>query len=461
MAAPARRVDSLESAETALASTISGRKWIVASSLAVGRAGIERLRSLGAEDVIVVAGTRGVGDLPDSEILYLGLEPTTDLMSAIRATEAALADPPSEVVAAVDRFDPAGDALVIGDPVFGLSEFLGRHVYGTRPRSWAELEDKTTADALWDEAGIERSPSAVVPLAEARTTATELATEHGTVWAADNSRGWHGGGEYTRWVPTGTEEAAVDWFTGRADVVRVMPFLDGIPCSIHGFVTGTGVATFRPYEMIVLRRADRSGFLYAGGGTFWDPPIADREAMRWAARSVGRVLDRLVGYRGPYSVDGIMTADGFLPTEVNPRQSRGLGDQAAAVEALSLGGLTRGVIAGSFDVDPVWLETTIVEAADGRRNGRANTSLPILPPDIEPQELLLQVGSAVPTDEDGTGRLEIGGGHIGSTLMLRFDPDRVAPGPSVAPLVTAAHRFARESWGLPVPETVPAPDLRG
>jgi hypothetical protein len=461
MAAPARRVDSLESAERAIASTVAGRRWIVASSLAVGRAGIERLRALGAEDVIVVAGTRGVGDLPDCEIVYLGLEPTPDLMSAIRATETALGDPPAGVAAAVDRFDPTGDAHVICDPVFGLSEFLGRPVYGSRPPCWAELEDKTTVGAIWEEAGIDRSPSAVVPLTGAGRAAADLATEHGTVWAADNSRGWHGGGEYTRWVPTGTEESAIDWFADRADTVRVMPFLDGIPCSIHGFVTGTGVATFRPYEMIVLRRADRSGFVYAGGGTFWDPPVADRESMRRAAGSVGEVLDRLVGYRGPYSVDGVMTVDGFIPTEVNPRQSRGLGDQAAAIEALSLGGLSRGVIAGSFDVDPGWLETTIIGAADVRRTGRANTSLPIEPPDIGPQELLLQAGSAVPTDEHGTGRLEIGGGHVGSTLMLRFDSERVEPGPSVAPLVTAAYRFARESWGLPVPETVPAPDLRG
>ena len=53
-----------------------------------------------------------------------------------------------------------------------------------------------------------------------------------------------------------------------------MPFLEGIPCSIHGVVFPDGVATFRPVEMVTLRRPGSNRLHYAGAATFWDPPAA-------------------------------------------------------------------------------------------------------------------------------------------------------------------------------------------
>jgi hypothetical protein len=66
-----------------------------------------------------------------------------------------------------------------------------------------------------------------------------------------------------------------------------MPFLEGVPCSIHGVVFPEGAATFRPVEMVTLRRPGSSRLRYAGAATFWDPPAADREVMRDLARRVG------------------------------------------------------------------------------------------------------------------------------------------------------------------------------
>ena len=103
------------------------------------------------------------------------------------------------------------------------------------------------------------------------------------------------------------------FLAARCDRVRVMPFLEGIPCSIHGVVFPEGVATFRPVEMVTLRRPRESGRLrYAGAATFWDPPDDDREVMRDLARRVGE-LRRRVGYRGAFTVDGVLAAEAFCP----------------------------------------------------------------------------------------------------------------------------------------------------
>ena len=150
----------------------------------------------------------------------------------------------------------------------------------------------------------------------------------GTVWSGDAREGFNGGGEYVRWVRDDRQARdAGEFFAAHCDRVRVMPFLDGVPCSIHGVVFPDGVAALRPVEMVTLRRtgAASNQFVYGGMSTHWDPPDADREAMREVARRVATRLAEQVGYRGGFSVDGVLTADGFLPTELNPRFSGGLG----------------------------------------------------------------------------------------------------------------------------------------
>jgi predicted ATP-grasp superfamily ATP-dependent carboligase len=89
-------------------------------------------------------------------------------------------------------------------------------------------------------------------------------------------------------------------------------------------VTEDGVAVLRPVELVMLRPPTGSRFRYAGAGTFWDPPPADREATREVARRVGRALADRVGFRGAFGVDGILSEDGFVPTELNPRFAAGL-----------------------------------------------------------------------------------------------------------------------------------------
>ena len=82
-----------------------------------------------------------------------------------------------------------------------------------------------------------------------------------------------------------------------------MPFLEGIPCSIHGVV-------FHP------------------------------------DRRVGAGLRERVGYRGAFTVDGVLAAQGFLPTELNPRLGAGLSTMTRDLPGLPVGLLDRVLIEG-------------------------------------------------------------------------------------------------------------------
>ena len=146
---------------------------------------------------------------------------------------------PGEVVAALDRWDPERQALVLSPMFNELPEIAGRRVYGPRRPEWRRLEDKVVVDDLWDELGVTRAPSEVVPAdpAALRAAAGRLDRGAGTAWAGDARQGFNGGAFCLRWVREEEDAAeAVAFLAERCDRVRVMPFLEGIPCSIHGVV---------------------------------------------------------------------------------------------------------------------------------------------------------------------------------------------------------------------------------
>lgn len=248
-----------------------GRRWVLAVGvLPAATALIEQLRQLGAEAVFVVAGGRGTGPVPDdvpTTVLDTG---GADVMDQIRRFGRALGDLPpatTATTAALDAFDPERRARVIGDFFVEHSHVAGRAVQGARRAAWQALEDKTTVDALWDDAGVTRAATRVVPaaLATLRVASAQLDRGRGVVWAADNRRGWHGGARSLRWVATPQQASdAAAFMVEHADRVRVMPFLDGVPCSIHGVVFDDATAVFRPCEMVVLRRPGRGDLLYVG-----------------------------------------------------------------------------------------------------------------------------------------------------------------------------------------------------
>jgi hypothetical protein len=366
-----------------LREVLDDRPVVVVMDVLVGAWGTaSQLAELGVRDLLLVAGTRGVGELPhhvEADAVLLDVRRGATMMQGIRAWQAALDDLPADAHRHLDRFDPAGRAWVVGPLFMTQQEVAGRPVLGARPAAWQALEDKTTVDALWDAAAVPRAPSRLVDLhdpAAVASAATDLDHGAGTCWVADNSSGWHGGGEYVRWTgPTGDPTTAVAELAADSRRARVMPFLEGRPCSVHGWAFDDHVAALRPCEMVVWRAADHR-FVYGGASTVWEPPTADREEMRDVARRVGRHLRDTVGYRGTFAVDGVLTADGFRPTELNPRFGGALSRVGAGIDLplylLHLATVSR----PDLDWRPRDLEAAVLAAADAHPVGRVMLELP-------------------------------------------------------------------------------------
>lgn len=225
----------------------------------------------------------------------------------------------------------------------------------------------------WSAAGVDHHASVVVPatLDAATTAAAGVHRGDGCVWSGDARDGVNGGSEYVRRVRDRTQARdAAAFFAARCDRVRVSPYLVGTPCSIHGFVLPDGVAAFRPAEQMMLVDPVDGRFVFAGTSTWWDPTAGDRQDMRASARRVGAVLRERIGYRGGFSIDGVLTADGFRPTELNPRFSGGLAGIGRAVSPIPLELAQYATVAGrDIGVTAGVLEELVTEAADANRFG--------------------------------------------------------------------------------------------
>jgi hypothetical protein len=438
-----------------------GRKWILAFEAAAGVTGLAQdLRNWGATGVMVVSAVEGVGDLPAADRFFYTRTSGDTVMQGIRAYLDSVEHPSPELTAAVDEFDPSGDAQVITSGFGSYATLCNRPVYDFRPPGWVAFEDKIIIDELWDASGVTRADSAIVPVSEASDAALRLSESLGSVWVADNAEGWHGGGEYVRWVPTSDDAAdAADWFATRSNRVRVMPFLDGIPCSIHGLVTANGVAVFLPVELLILRRLDRPGFVYARAANFWTPPDHIREEMRAAARAVGAELARRTGYRGAFGIDGVCTADGFRPTELNARFSVGHELQAHG-SGIALGSMNRLCTAGDLEIDAGWIEDAVISKVEHERRGAVLFAVTDATGPAKTGVIFREdTAVAVDPDDDADAVMDLGRSVHGGLIIMRFDPEGTPIGPSVAPLAVRAARLANDLWGVGLPAVEAAPDL--
>jgi len=453
----------LDQVNNTIAAFHRGKKWIlVPDAAAAATDTVEQLREWGSGPIMIVTPVEGAGDMPTPDVIRYTRASGDTQMNGIRAALQAIEQPSADVLAAVSQFDPDHEAMVFGAGFSRASVLAGRPVYGARPERWGALEDKMIIDQLWDDAGVRRAPSAVVPVADAPAAAADLASELGTVWVADNTEGWHGGGEYARWVRDPDDVApALEWFSEHAAEVRVMPFLDGIPCSIHGFATRDGVAVFLPVEMVILRRVDRPEFVYVSAANFWNPPAAIRDEMRAAARRVGMLLRERYGYLGGFGIDGVCTSDGFLPTELNPRLSKGHHLQALAAD-IPLGVMELMHIEGDLEISSAELEEFVLGAALNSRRG--GMLLP-LGGHEEPRKVGIRFidGRAVAVDPEGVNdaRMEIGPAVMGSIIVMRLEADRTPIGPPIGPRSVAVIDLAREVWDLDIPCVIAAPDRCG
>lgn len=432
----------------------AGQRLLVIGGPVAGLAALGKLlHELEAESLLLIGSSLGTGALPDPEVMpWVSLDlRASSVNESIAQYEARLARPTPELMARVRAFDPEGRALALGPIVLSeLPEVCGRRRFGARARNWAEVEDKVRVDAIWRAAGVEGAPSEVVALEPSALWSAHQRLDQGdgSVWVGDAREGVHGGAERLAWVRSPSEaERARERLTVHCDAVRVMPFIEGIPCSIHGMVTARGVAVFRPVELVVLRRPDEGRFVYAGVTTVFDPSPEDRQALRGVARVVGRELSERVGFRGSFSLDGVLGRDGFVPTEINARVGAGLGLLTAGEPTLPLALLSLALAAGlDLDMNLEQLEASVLEVADRHRAGGARLAVP-----LEVRETATGVIEP-PCAGPGGASFEwsLGPSDLGGFLGLSPRMETLVPGAPLSPLLPAvmAHLDREHGWGL-------------
>ncbi|MFE4333859.1 hypothetical protein ACFRQM_31935 [Streptomyces sp. NPDC056831] len=308
---------------------------ILAEEVSFGTAAlISEARGLGAEVLGVVAGRdlrtqhtgEPVSECPVHWVAALSADCTR------QAFAERVADPSPTLRDWLMRIDPQGKAAVLAGNRTEDAEVCGRPVFGRRRRSWAAWEDKTRIDDLWRRLQVPAPPSEIVPLdpESLRSAAAAVDNGLGVVLAMDSTTGFRGDSHGLAWVRDPAELAAIEenW-RGFTRTVRVSPFLAGVPYSVLGLVTPKGVAVFDPIEIVTLRRGEGLGFVFCGSSTRWRPAADTAHAIMSQARVAGDELRGGYGYRGFFSVDGIATATGCFPTELNPRHASGLGLRAA------------------------------------------------------------------------------------------------------------------------------------
>ncbi len=455
-------------------SLVAGRRVILAGSPLAGTTRrVAQLRELGAERCLIVANGIGTGPLPDPvDCDHVVVEVNaTGTVDERRQVERVLADPPPEVTQAIAAFDPDKGALVLISAFLASGSVGGRRGYGTRRPDWIRLEDKTTCDRLFDEAAIAH-PAATVAAAR-RDALLAAAAMHdagaGTVWSGDARQGFNGGTEFVRWIRADATEDDVDeavaWFAHRCDRVRVAAFVEGLPASIHGVVCDDGVAALRPVELVNLRPATGGRFRYAGCATFFDPAPVDREAMRGAASRIGAALAAGYGYRGAFTVDGILGVDGWVATEVNPRFGGGLGYVSAVLPAFPFDLLHHVLAAGDgAAVRAEDLEALVVPAADRTRWGGGWSTVATGYDTTEVTPIVYGEDGAACRPaiegEEPEADLSVGPGAMGGFVWVALRADRTPIGPSVAPRVAAALALADERHGAGIGPLTPAVPVR-
>ncbi len=448
---------------------LASRKWILLADVAAAATpSVQYLAEIGAGRPFVLSGTPGTGDLPDpelAEVAILGTSGAT-IMQGMRAYFAAIADLPDGVQDRIDSWDPNHTAMVLPTGLAPNIEVHGRPMWAGRRAEWSAVEDKTTVDALWDDAGVARAPSEVVPASAANlyAAADRLDTGAGTVWVGDNREGWHGGAEYVRLVTDDdTAAGAVSFMESHCDTTRVMPFLEGIPCSIHAMVFPDGEYSFRPCEMLVFRTPGSPLFRYAGVTSWWEPAPADRREMQSAATAVAAVLRDRMGYRGALGIDGVMTAEGFRPTELNPRCSIGLSIQGQGPETpFPIASINRLLVAGQeADYRAAGFHRLVMENGAVNPQMRANT--PIDKPCDETTTAPIEVIGGevrVTTEAEAHGTLRVGPAAQGGIVMFNVESEYAVVGPSAAPIAASAFRLADDLWDTGICPLIPADVVR-
>ena len=469
-----QRNDLIEQYRQQVRNTVNGHSWIVATGVVVASLSIAKtLRGLGATKVLAMGVSRGTGLLENDDdfiqLLDMGVTDIPDMLEAIRMEEQMLGELPDWVQDAIDQFDPSHTAHVVGN-IYSCHERIGgRRVIGYRPVSWQALEDKMIVDDLWNKSSVPRAPSQIVTLSECaidvlwKSIVPTYDWGAGTVWVGDNKNGWHGGAKMLRWVRDWKDaESAFDFFTASCDTIRLMPFMDGIPCSIHGWVFKGKTIGLRPCEMLIFQREGLSRLTYSGASTNWKPTEQHRQEMVESVVKVGDYLRDTVGYRGSFTMDGVMTSQGFLPTELNPRFGGALNRMSSSLPDLPLYLLHLCTVEDlDLSIDPESFRRLIVDAAEQNPIVRGMYLLEGLY-GLDPDEcsvLIDDSGQWYESTDDSQRTLcslRLGAATAGTFIFADVPTGYVSPGESAAPILASLFAFAGKHWSLSIPVLLPS-----
>jgi len=435
----------------------AGRKYIyIAEVDAIAVRAENEMASLGVEDMLFLVGNKGTStdSIPPDLRVYSLNTTGVNMVKAAQRFEQAVTNLPNEVENQIDDWDQKRTARWITPAM--LREFkliAGRKKYGRRKPSWVAFEDKTKIDSFWRSIGVNYPSSQVISLSDPniKTVNHSLDKGEGTVWSADNRDGNHGGTIGVRRVTSEADLISVrKELKKMANKVRISSFIEGIPLSIHGINFEDTTIVFRPIELITLRYRDSCEFLWGGCSSTFDPPLKDREYMQELAYTTGRALNREVGYLGPFSIDGILSESGFVPTELNCRLSGGFSTLTNGLTNFPLAPLCWTVMENEkLDYQARTLGTALLDWADSNRfcGGRVITTKSF---DTVNQLLLTRDGSEfreVRDKETPTATLTYGPSPMGGIVFFQSLIKEDQRNQPTAPEIVRAIRFADATIG--------------
>jgi hypothetical protein len=226
----------------------------------------------------------------------------------------------SPIAPVVMDFDPRHQAVVLAPDPLDLPSTGDRELLGAKTLASRLVEHKTIVDPIWDLTGIDRVESIVCDLTP-RLPAVLSAVDHGTgvvICTQHRGAGPQAGGEGIWWTHDGQPPASFPALDTAGIRIRAMPLLYGLPCRIHGMAAGAETISFPPLELLSLPRPTSGTFLWAGAVPARTLSPTLRTDLDAITAKASAWLVRL-GHRGAFAMDGILTKDGYRPTELTTR----------------------------------------------------------------------------------------------------------------------------------------------
>jgi hypothetical protein len=185
--------------------------------------------------------------------------------------------------------------------------------------------------------------------------------------------------------------------------------------------------------------------------------------MEDAVMRVGEHLRQSVGYLGSFTLDGVVTADGFRPTELNPRFGAAISRMARGMPDLPLYLLHVATTEGAaLDFRPSSLQALVRTQAAAHPVVRGMHMLEGQHGIEERSCGLCRHGEGwreAESSEQADATLRVGPATAGALVFVSVEPHAIHRGRSAAPDVSSLIAFADQLWDLGIGPLQPAPDL--